>query len=210
MCVLQDCIYLTQEQYESISELGRDPRYMGGWAKRMNFPSWQALTEGIGGTFNWVAYSGYLGTLRFGLEAKGVEGGRELHQRIVSIWERQFRSKIETQPFKGASNPVVNNPLRPTPLHLKMVFCHLGGGWFRARIDFTKLGQLNIGTKKQLKKDAKTELQRLASDAFLVNHSRISDRRGWSGQANSFKMPVQHLPGCEPGKGRLRRQALAL
>ncbi len=171
---------------------------MGPLATVLSFPPWQSLMQGEGETFDWIAYSGYLGVLKFGLQAKSVEGASELHRRLVSIWERQFRSAIEANPITKTGNIVNASIYHPTPLHMRLSFRHLDDGWFRVSLSYKKKGC--CPQTKAPKPEAGKQFKGLASEAFLLNRSRISDRRRWSFQTVPFIVPLRHLPGCEQSK----------
>ena len=136
--------------------------------------------------FDWIVYSGYLGMVKFGLEAKGVEGGNEIYQKVVSIWERQFRSAIESPQGTNC------HPYRPNSLYVKLSFRHIGEGWFKVTVDHKRC----VKYTKAPVIDAKVEFQRLASEAFMVNRSRRSERV-WHNRNTSC---VEPLPDSEQSK----------
>ncbi len=178
---LQDCIHLTEEQYKCIAELGRDPNYVGRWSRLLSLPTWQALTQEEGANFEWIVFSEYLGTLKFGLLAKDVAGGDELYQNVLSVWEHLLSSWIE-----GLSQ------VQRHCLQIRMVFRHLRGGWFR----------VNLNTQAKTKHgfpqpEAKQYLQGLASDSFLLARSRVGIRKAPLYQDGPYLLPIKHLPGCE-------------
>ena len=130
--------------------------------------------------FSWLAHSGWLGGLKFGLISEAVEGGGILYDQIFSIYERLVAT---------------------LDCHLSLVkldFRHIGGAWFRIQVGKKKLTYRH---QRQPTKEALGRVfQKLSSEALHVRRtqkpqvSAAGYRRG-----GSSSEAVKHLP-CSEGQ----------
>lgn len=129
--------------------------------------------------FSWLARSGWLGGLKFGLISEAVEGGGILYDQIFSVYERLVATH---------------------DCHLSLVkldFRHIGGGWFRIRVGKKK--QLTYRPQRQPTKEALGRAFRKLSSAAL--HVRRTQKPQVSAagyrRGGRSSEAVQHLPGGE-------------
>lgn len=94
------------------------------------------------GGFEWPVYLGWLGSLKFGLLTKGLEGGGALYDRIFTIFERLLEENIELQKLNKQGDRATYHPHRM----LKLCFEHLGGGWFKLHLERYGLLLTQVGS----------------------------------------------------------------
>ena len=111
------------EQYTTLTELREDPLFKRVIVKAV-YPSWEELMTG--GTehrsFTWLVCHLWLGSLKFALLSRSVDGALELYEKISTIFESLMS---EVKIGDGYFDP---------PLKMKLFFDHLGDGMFRLRL----------------------------------------------------------------------------
>lgn len=110
------------EQYTTLIELKEDPLFKRVIIKAV-YPSWDELMMGGTGhkSFTWVVCHLWLGSLKFALLSRCVDGASELYERIFTIFE-SLVSEVKME-----------NYFVP-PQKMKLVFDHLGEGVFKLRL----------------------------------------------------------------------------
>lgn len=129
----QHCVQLTRAQYNALCELQHDPLFKKSVLPPTSHPSWERLVaeeKPRKRAFVWIIYHYWLGSLKFALQSKSVEGWEELYEGIFSIYE-ELVSQID-------SNAFVFCP----PRKRRLVFDHVSGGMFRLKVAVYDSGEV--------------------------------------------------------------------
>ena len=189
---LQDCVSLTREQYTTLTELSSDPLF-GRAIARGPYPSWESLLAGTPAPqrqkpLSWMVYHNWIGSLKFALLSREVENGRELYDRVSSIFERLLLEHLEGQRL-GLP------PLR----RMKLVFHHVRGGLFHLRLE--QHGRRYIGKRARV---TSVELRRRvrvwAGEAAHSRRGTLWPKRCLTLHYHLLKMPLTVIE--EDGVGK--------
>ena len=123
----QHCIRLTKEQYTTLRELRDDPLFKKAILTRLSYPSWEKLMTGKTSSkgFTWIVYHYWLGSLKFALQSRCVEGGEKLYAEIFTVYNELL----------SVSKPDDAYHVFCPPRKRKLVFEHVGEGVFRLRLE---------------------------------------------------------------------------
>ena len=122
---MRQCIQLTREQYNALCELQHDPLFKKALLPPSSHPSWERLVsekKPRRRVFVWILYHYWLGSLKFALQSKCVEGWGKLYGDIFSIYE-ELVSQIDSDSFVFCP-----------PRKRRLVFDHVSGGRFRLKV----------------------------------------------------------------------------
>lgn len=150
------------EQYTTLIELREDPLFKRVIVKAV-YPSWEELMAGGAEhrSFTWLVCHLWLGSLKFALLSRSVDGALELYEKISTIFE-SLMSEVK-----------ISDRFFDPPLKMKLIFDHLGDGMFQLRLQSYGWGAapfLNPTSPLSMKESRRT-MRSLSAKAMHVTRT---------------------------------------
>lgn len=177
----EHCVQLTRDQYQSLCQCHTHPLFKKA-VLPLSHPSWEELmaaSQPIDHCLSWWIHRYWLGSLKYALLSKEVEGGEELYSKIFAIYEELVADFDETAFFP--------------PNTRWLVFNHIGRGVFQLRLSAAQEGRKRVFKSKlaslPTEEECKREIRVLAAEAMHVSRGSA-----WPKYGKNFYEHVASLP----------------